>query len=107
MNLNSTATIGFGPSKTTRNGGEKRENQEAESCGRSASDQETGNGQSKGEFVHVIFSIRLTTFQLADAVKRYSYLLGQTELFKHFVDIKVVLSSFLTDSILIRSSESS
>lgn len=24
----------------------------------------------------------------ADAVKRYSYLLGQTELFKHFVDIK-------------------
>lgn len=27
--------------------------------------------------------------QLADAVKRYSYLLGQTELFKYFVDIKV------------------
>ncbi|KAG6840217.1 hypothetical protein C0991_008138 [Blastosporella zonata] len=26
--------------------------------------------------------------KLADAVKRYSYLLGQTELFKHFVDIK-------------------
>ncbi|KAG5350414.1 hypothetical protein C0989_011178 [Termitomyces sp. Mn162] len=26
--------------------------------------------------------------QVADAVKRYSYLLGQTELFKHFVDIK-------------------
>ncbi|KAF9479657.1 SNF2 family DNA-dependent ATPase [Pholiota conissans] len=25
---------------------------------------------------------------IADAVKRYSYLLGQTELFKHFVDIK-------------------
>ncbi|KAF8879544.1 SNF2 family N-terminal domain-containing protein [Gymnopilus junonius] len=27
-------------------------------------------------------------FIVADAVKRYSYLLGQTELFKHFVDIK-------------------
>ncbi|KAF5385038.1 hypothetical protein D9615_000870 [Tricholomella constricta] len=26
--------------------------------------------------------------KMADAVKRYSYLLGQTELFKHFVDIK-------------------
>ncbi|KAJ7126515.1 P-loop containing nucleoside triphosphate hydrolase protein [Mycena crocata] len=26
--------------------------------------------------------------KVADAVKRYSYLLGQTELFKHFVDIK-------------------
>ncbi|KII93122.1 hypothetical protein PLICRDRAFT_130653 [Plicaturopsis crispa FD-325 SS-3] len=26
--------------------------------------------------------------KIADAVKRYSYLLGQTELFKHFVDIK-------------------
>jgi SWI/SNF-related matrix-associated actin-dependent regulator of chromatin subfamily A member 5 len=25
--------------------------------------------------------------QLADAVKRYSYLLGQTELFKYFVDV--------------------
>jgi len=28
--------------------------------------------------------------KIADAVKRYSYLLGQTELFKHFVDIKVL-----------------
>ncbi|KAF8915438.1 SNF2 family N-terminal domain-containing protein [Mucidula mucida] len=27
--------------------------------------------------------------KLSDAVKRYSYLLGQTELFKHFVDIRV------------------
>lgn len=27
--------------------------------------------------------------QVSDAVKRYSFLLGQTELFKHFVDIKV------------------
>ncbi|KAF4567505.1 hypothetical protein EYR40_006508 [Pleurotus pulmonarius] len=26
--------------------------------------------------------------KIADAVKRYSYLLGQTELFKHFVDLK-------------------
>jgi len=32
--------------------------------------------------------------KIADAVKRYSYLLGQTELFKHFVDIKVFLSFF-------------
>jgi hypothetical protein len=27
--------------------------------------------------------------QITDSVKRYSFLLGQTELFKHFVDIKV------------------
>lgn len=27
--------------------------------------------------------------QISDAVKRYSYLLGQTDLFKYFVDIKV------------------
>jgi hypothetical protein len=26
--------------------------------------------------------------QVADSVKRYSYLVGQTELFKHFVDLK-------------------
>lgn len=31
------------------------------------------------------------TLQIADSVKRYSFLLGQTELFKHFVDIKVQL----------------
>ena len=36
----------------------------------------------------------LRPFQIADAVKRYSYLLGQTELFKHFVDIKVCLTFF-------------
>jgi hypothetical protein len=36
---------------------------------------------------HYIVSIP----QITDAVKRYSYLLGQTELFKHFVDIKVSL----------------
>ena len=32
-----------------------------------------------------------TLAQISDAMKRYSYLLGQTELFKHFVDIKVSL----------------
>ena len=32
--------------------------------------------------------------KVADAVKRYAYLLGQTELFKHFVDIKVFLRYF-------------
>jgi len=34
------------------------------------------------------------TSQVADAVKRYSYLLGQTELFKHFVNIKVFFFFF-------------
>jgi hypothetical protein len=38
---------------------------------------------------------RLTPRQIADAVKRYSYLLGQTELFKHFVDIKVLPTLYL------------
>lgn len=27
--------------------------------------------------------------KIADAVKRYTYLLGQTDLFRHFVDMKV------------------
>lgn len=29
--------------------------------------------------------------QLADSMKRFNYLLGQTELFQHFVDLKVSL----------------
>ena len=33
--------------------------------------------------------------QISDAVKRYSYLLGQTELFKHFVDIKVTWTVYV------------
>ncbi|KAJ4475673.1 SNF2 family N-terminal domain-containing protein [Lentinula aciculospora] len=32
--------------------------------------------------------VEMDKAKAADAVKRYSYLLGQTELFKHFVDIK-------------------
>jgi len=36
----------------------------------------------------------LTFSKVTDAVKRYSYLLGQTELFKHFVDIKVGTTFF-------------
>jgi hypothetical protein len=41
--------------------------------------------------------------QIADAVKCYSHLLGQTELFKHFIDIKVnrVLSLSLGDTSLL------
>lgn len=27
--------------------------------------------------------------QLADSMKRFTYLLGQTELFQHFIDLKV------------------
>lgn len=46
---------------------------------------------SSSNCLHVLF---LRPFQIADAVKRYSYLLGQTELFKHFVDIKVCLNFF-------------
>ncbi|KAF9001710.1 SNF2 family N-terminal domain-containing protein [Cyathus striatus] len=34
----------------------------------------------------------MDTSKVADVVKRYSYLLGQTELFKHFADIKVRIS---------------
>ena len=39
-------------------------------------------------------SQNLITLKVADAVKRYAYLLGQTELFKHFVNIKVILRCF-------------
>ena len=37
--------------------------------------------------------------KISDAVKRYSYLLGQTELFKHFVDIKVRRFCFSSKSV--------
>lgn len=37
----------------------------------------------------------MTKNKQVDAVKRYSYLLGQTELFRHFVDMKVRLSPSL------------
>ena len=37
--------------------------------------------------------------KISDAVKRYSYLLGQTELFKHFVDIKVRHFCFSSKSV--------
>ena len=36
--------------------------------------------------------------KVADAVKRYSYLLGQTDLFRHFVDVQV-RSASLTDPV--------
>ena len=39
----------------------------------------------------VCLVLLVDSIQISDAVKRYSYLLGQTELFKHFVDIKVTL----------------
>ena len=39
-------------------------------------------------------SQNLITHKVTDAVKRYAYLLGQTELFKHFVNIKVTLRYF-------------
>jgi hypothetical protein len=45
--------------------------------------------QRYGLILQVISSLQLTSCKITDAVKRYSYLLGQTELFKHFVDIKV------------------
>jgi SWI/SNF-related matrix-associated actin-dependent regulator of chromatin subfamily A member 5 len=34
-------------------------------------------------------SLTDSSHKMSDAVKRYSYLLGQTDLFKHFVDLKV------------------
>jgi SWI/SNF-related matrix-associated actin-dependent regulator of chromatin subfamily A member 5 len=44
----------------------------------------------------LISGVRLWEFidvsEIAVAVKRYSYLLSQTKLFKHFVDIKVCTS---------------
>jgi len=33
----------------------------------------------------------MLTDKLADSMKRFNYLLGQTELFQHFVDLKVSL----------------
>jgi SWI/SNF-related matrix-associated actin-dependent regulator of chromatin subfamily A member 5 len=35
--------------------------------------------------------------QVTDALKRYSYLLGQTDLFRHFVDVQVRPESLLHD----------
>ena len=45
----------------------------------------------------------LTVHQISDAVKRYSYLLGQTDLFKHFVDIKVCHINDLACAVLMTS----
>ena len=94
LNLHSTDSTWFGRSnKETRNGREKSEDQEPKSCGRSAPNKETGNGQSKGRERRVLschfVSQNLITHKVSDAVKLYAYLLGQTELFKHFVNIKV------------------
>ena len=41
--------------------------------------------------------------QISDAVKRYSYLLGQTDLFKHFVDIKVCHINDIACAVLMTS----
>jgi SWI/SNF-related matrix-associated actin-dependent regulator of chromatin subfamily A member 5 len=38
---------------------------------------------------NIILDSHLPVSKMSDAVKRYSYLLGQTDLFKHFVDLKV------------------
>lgn len=35
--------------------------------------------------------LELLTVQFADSMKRFTYLLGQTELFQHFIDLKVCL----------------
>ena len=37
--------------------------------------------------------------QVADAVKRYSYLLGQTDLFRHFVNVQVRSASLLCSNL--------
>ncbi|KAF7294468.1 hypothetical protein MKEN_01439300 [Mycena kentingensis (nom. inval.)] len=58
------------PKKTTRKKSEKTQKRKADE----------GKLQAKRE--------EMDKAKTADAAKRYSYLLGQTELFKHFVDIK-------------------
>ena len=59
LNLHSIGTTWFRWNKKTCNGGEKRENQEAKGCGRSAPIKETGNGQSKGELSRVILFLKI------------------------------------------------
>ena len=44
---------------------------------------------------NIILDSHLLVSKMSDAVKRYSYLLGQTDLFKHFVDLKVYLPRWL------------
>ena len=44
--------------------------------------------------------------KVADAVKRYSYLLGQTDLFRHFVDVKVRSGALIHVQILTLYAES-
>ncbi len=46
-------------------------------------------------------------WQIKDAIKRYSYLLGQTDLFKHFVDMKVRFQTFVAFRGTHRRTESS
>ena len=46
------------------------------------------------EVVFSFFAFCSHAPQVADAVKRYSYLLVQTDLFRHFVDVQVRLTPF-------------
>ena len=39
-------------------------------------------------------------YQLADSKKRFNYLLGQTELFQHFIDLKVKGSKLLANQLM-------
>jgi hypothetical protein len=41
--------------------------------------------------VYAFYAFRTDSCQVVDAVKRYSYLLGQTDLFRHFVDVQVLI----------------
>lgn len=45
--------------------------------------------QAKVSLVVCKTSVHWSSRQLADSMKRFNYLLGQTELFQHFVDLKV------------------
>lgn len=52
--------------------------------------QEMDKAKVSAFFINSVYYVLIFVVnQMQDAIKRYSYLLGQTELFKHFVDMKV------------------
>jgi SWI/SNF-related matrix-associated actin-dependent regulator of chromatin subfamily A member 5 len=72
----------------------KKRNQKIQQSSALDSKREKLDKQKVCEYVSSFVCLSLvliphSSAQVADSMKRYSYLLGQTELFKHFVDAEV------------------
>jgi hypothetical protein len=103
------------PSKAAREKGtaerkQKKQKRKADESNLQAKRQEMDKNKARTSFPEDYRWSHFSFTQITDAVKRYSYLLGQTDLFKHFVDIKASYTRFSnpkSEQSLIESSGSS